>query len=53
MSEDGYFENYLQYIVISTIENFASLRTPVDKSVYDSTHQLWCKIVILYTTSIV
>jgi endothelin-converting enzyme len=34
MTEDGYFENYLQYIIISNVENFASLRTPVDKSVW-------------------
>ena len=40
MTEDGYFENYLQYIIISNVENFASLRTPVDKSVYDGPHQL-------------
>ena len=35
VSEDEYFQNYLQYAVLSIVENFASLRAPVDKSVYD------------------
>lgn len=34
VSEEEYFENYLQYVLLSTIENLASLRSPVDKSVW-------------------